>query len=167
MGLIDAGKIKKFWLGTDDEYIADDYYDDEDEVEDNQRQEEPVRPKKQYSEKQQYMESNVVSIPNSNHKERVVISYPKDVERDAPQIIDYLRSNVTCVINLEDVPTDESQRIADHICGAAYALFCEIQRISGEIFIVAPAHVGVSNEIKEEIKNSDTSFWQWGKTSSK
>lgn len=94
--------------------------------------------------------SKVVSI-NTNIQMQVVITYPTDVD-DAASACDYIKQNKTCIINLEGVDRANAQRIADFLGGAAYAIDGDIQRVSTDIFIVAPANVNITGEFKEELK---------------
>ena len=82
---------------------------------------------------------------------QVVITYPTDVD-DAASACDYIKQNKTCIINLEGVDRANAQRIADFLGGAAYAIDGDIQRVSTDIFIVAPANVNITGEFKEELK---------------
>ena len=82
---------------------------------------------------------------------QVVISYPKVVD-DAATACDYIKQNKTCIINLEGIDRIVAQRIADFLGGAAYAINGDIQRISADIFIIAPSNVNITGELKEELK---------------
>jgi len=148
MGLAD---IKKMFFGEEDGYYDDEYdmYDDNDDI--GERQAEPARTKKS---------DNVINMPGSisTHKERLVISRPKTVD-DVPAITDCLRMNMICVVNLEGIDISNAQRIADFISGAGYALSCDIERVSNDIFIVAPTHVSVTNDFKDEVKNGHILPW--------
>ena len=148
MGLAD---LKKMFFGEEENYYEDDYdmYDDEDDYDD--RPSEQTRTKKT---------DNVISMPSSiaAQKERLVISRPKTVD-DVPAISDCLRMNMICVVNLEGVDISNAQRIADFISGAGYALSCDIERVSNDIFIVAPTHVSVTNDFKEDVKNGHILPW--------
>lgn len=102
----------------------------------------PFRPKRD--------NSKIVSI-HTNVQMQVVITYPCDVD-DAAASCDYIKQNKTCIINLEGVDRANAQRIADFLGGAAYAINGDIQRVSTDIFIVAPANVNITGEFKEELK---------------
>lgn len=96
--------------------------------------------------------AKVVSI-HTNIQMQVVITYPSDVD-DAAISCDYIKQNKTCIINLEGIDRTNAQRIADFLGGAAYAINGDIQRVSNDIFIVAPANVNITGEFKEELKAS-------------
>ena len=163
-GLIN--KMKNMMLGT----VNDDEYEDEYE------EMEPVRefydlPRDRYShdrDRDRDRERDVMDIPTTRGGKRasaphnvvnfqasvqmqVVLTYPNSVQ-EATAICDYIKENKTCIVNLEGVDRNNAQRIADFLGGASYALNGEIQRVSNEIFIIAPANVHLSGELKEELK---------------
>lgn len=105
--------------------------------------------------------SKVVSFQASIQMQ-VVLTSPQGIN-DATAICDYIKENKTCVVNLEGVDRVNAQRIADFLAGATYSINGEIQRISNEIFIIAPANVHISGEFKEELKASGLIF-PWGST---
>ncbi len=126
-------------------------FEDEEDIEETKSVEEsfkepttitPFRPKRD--------NSKIVSI-HTNVQMQVVITYPCDVD-DAAASCDYIKQNKTCIINLEGVDRANAQRIADFLGGAAYAINGDIQRVSTDIFIVAPANVNITGEFKEELK---------------
>ena len=132
-------------------YIRGEDFEDDDEIEEIKQNEEPqkelnnitpFRPKRD--------NSKIVSI-HTNVQMQVVITYPCDVD-DAAASCDYIKQNKTCIINLEGVDRANAQRIADFLGGAAYAINGDIQRVSTDIFIVAPANVNITGEFKEELK---------------
>ena len=88
---------------------------------------------------------------------QIVITFPLSVQ-DASFVSDYIRDQKACVVNLEGVPRECSQRIADFIGGAVYALDAEIQRINNEIFIIAPRSVKITGDLKDELTSSGHIF---------
>ena len=151
MGL--ATKLKGMIFGEEEGY-----YDDEDVYEDYDDDINDMPP--QSSSVSKKYDSNVISMPTgvASHKERLVVSRPKTVD-DVPEITDCLRMNMICVINLEGVDLANAQRIADFVSGAGCALSCDIERISSDIFIVAPRHVSVINDSQEKSKNGHILPW--------
>ncbi len=69
---------------------------------------------------------------------------PKNVG-DVEVLIDFLRTRESAIITLEGVQSDDAQRILDFVSGAIYALNGNIHRISGNIFLLSPEGVGVSD----------------------
>lgn len=97
--------------------------------------------------------SNVVNFRAGQTEEKMslVITHPTEV-RDATAICDHVRNNKICVVNLEGLDRDKSQRIADFLGGVSYALKGEVERISNEIFVIAPTSVQISDEMRAELK---------------
>jgi len=103
-------------------------------------------------------DSKILSLPgayrnNSINAEEIVICSPETLE-DARPVAEYLRNNIICVINLESVDKAVAQRIADFLGGVCDALDGGIQRISHDIFLIAPANIVITSQIREELKKS-------------
>lgn len=62
---------------------------------------------------------------------------PKNYE-DVKSLVEFLRQGEPAIINLDDITSDEAQRTLDFVSGAVCALSGSIQRISGNIFLIAP-----------------------------
>jgi cell division inhibitor SepF len=78
---------------------------------------------------------------------------------DAPLICDNLKSNKTVVVNLENADYEDGRKIFDFLNGAVYALDGTIQKISENVFILAPSTVDV---ITEELDSDHThEFLDW------
>ncbi|GAE87717.1 FtsZ-interacting protein [Acetivibrio straminisolvens JCM 21531] len=55
------------------------------------------------------------------------------------------------VVNLGSVQKETAQRIVDFLSGAIYALDGNIQKVSSDIFIVAPHNVDIMGDLKGDI----------------
>lgn len=165
-GILD--KFKSMMLGT--EYDDDDYdnneYDDRREYDSRDDEDEaPTRGSARVSDidhintKKAAKNGNVLTFrnPGTQTEMQVVITRPNDVP-DATLICDHVKENKACVVNLEGVQRDKAQRIADFLGGAAFALNGEIERISNEIFIIAPSSVHIAGDLKEELKAGSHMF---------
>lgn len=62
---------------------------------------------------------------------------PKSYD-DVKSLINYMRQGEPAIINLDEISDSEAQRILDFISGAVCALAGSVQRISGNIFLIAP-----------------------------
>ena len=104
-------------------------------------------------------DGKVISVPEFDafSSSRVVISQPKDVE-EATTVANYLSEGFICIVNLETVEKPNSQRIADFLGGACFALHGSVARISREIFVIVPFDVSLSSEMQEELKNKTSSI---------
>lgn len=113
----------------------------------------------QSSSKRASLDSKVLSLPSSNNyrgsavAEEIVICRPETLE-DARPVCEYLKNNVICVISLESVDKAIAQRIADFLSGACDALDGGIQRISHDIFLIAPANIAITSQVREELKKN-------------
>ena len=107
------------------------------------------------SKKQQ--SGKVVNIHNGNQF-KMVVAQP-DTFDDAKDICDHLKSNKPVVINLEGIEKHDAQRIIDFLSGSIYALDGSIQKVSCDIFVIAPNSVDVSGDLDEEIRNKTVFPW--------
>ncbi len=91
----------------------------------------------------------VLSI-HSSKNQRVVIVKPEDFG-EAKLIADHMRYRRTTVVNLENADIDDAKRVLDFISGTAYALNCNIQKVSENIFIFSPDNIDISAEFKKDM----------------
>lgn len=166
-------KIKDFIAGPYDDEYEDDYDDYEEEpVEEyhpRTREKREVRerdnvdyvPAKPSSRRgqPQVVDFNGASQANSS-TQQVVIIKPECYE-DAQGICDQIKVKHPVVVNLEKVEFPVAQRIMDFLSGTCYALDGTIQRISSNIFIIAPVNYDISNETREESKFTKSSLPSW------
>lgn len=159
-------KAKNYLLGTVDEYEE---YEPEYETAAPQREShrtgqetygryvedyEPVYNKREKAEEP----NNVLSIQPENQMQIKKIT-PKALN-DATDISDCLSHGMICIINMEGADDSISQRIADYIAGAVYAMNGNIDRISNYIFVISPNYVPISDEMKSELKESYKSSYK-------
>lgn len=99
----------------------------------------------------------VVNI-HSSSQFKVVVVQPENFN-DAQDICDHLKNKKPIVINLEGLEKDLAQRIIDFLSGSVYALDGSIQKVSNEIFIVAPHNVDIMGDFKGEVSSKTTFPW--------
>lgn len=99
----------------------------------------------------------VVNI-HSSGQFKVVVVQPESFN-DAQDICDHLKNKKPIVINLEGLEKDLAQRIIDFLSGSVYALDGSIQKVSSEIFIVAPYNVDIMGDFKGEVSNKTAFPW--------
>jgi cell division inhibitor SepF len=75
---------------------------------------------------------------------------PKNFE-EAQAVVDCLRDKLPIIINFEETPEKDVQRIMDFISGSIYALDGNIKPVSSKVFIFAPDNVSL--EASENKKN--------------
>jgi cell division inhibitor SepF len=74
---------------------------------------------------------------------------------DEAQIIcDHIKAKRPVVLNLEKMEKNVAQRIMDFVSGSCYTLNGNLQRITNNIFIIAPENVDVAGDFREELKSN-------------
>lgn len=98
--------------------------------------------------------SKIVNI-HTNLNMEVVVTSPATFE-EAKEICRNIKDKKPVVINLESVEYSTAQRITDFVCGACYALDGNIQRVTNNIYIIAPDNVDFAGDIdiKEELETN-------------
>jgi len=87
-----------------------------------------------------------------------MIVQPVSLE-DARDISEHLKSKKPVIVNLEEIEKETAQRIVDFLSGTVYALNGNIQKISGEILIIAPNNVDIMGDFKDELTNKGVFPW--------
>lgn len=96
--------------------------------------------------------SKVVNFQASVQMEVVVIQ-PETYD-EAQDICDHIKSQRPVIINLEQMERTVAQRIMDFVSGACYTLNGNLQRVTNNIFIIAPENVEVAGDFREELKSN-------------
>lgn len=137
----------KYFIGIDDLDIDDEYEDyEEDELE-----ELPVNTRTKR------VNNKVVNIHTAGNM-KVVVHEPLNYE-DAPKIVDDLKMRKTVIVNLEQLESGIKRQIFDFINGGLYSLEGSIQKVSKDIFILAPSNVEIDGNIRDELKNKGVFQW--------
>jgi cell division inhibitor SepF len=144
-------KVLNF-VGWETDEEEEDVMEREDEV-----KEEIEKPQFMHNINKKPSTNKVVNI-HSSAQFKVVIVQPESFN-DAQDICDHLKSKKPIVINLEGLEKDLAQRIIDFLSGSVYALDGSIQKVSNEIFIVAPYNVDIMGDFKGEIANKTAFPW--------
>lgn len=156
MGLMVS--LKNMMLGAD--YDEDEFLEDE-ELEYEEELKHQVKEKSDYTSK---YKNNVLNLPNSNIKDNynnVMISHPKNIS-DASSLCTKFKENFICIVDLEGVEQTNAQRIADVLSGAVFVLNGNIERVTNNVFIMAPKNCSISSELKEQMKSSgNSSIFPW------
>lgn len=148
-------KIKKF-VGNDD--LEDEYeeYEEEELV--------VEKPKTTVNEKygrnnisnkpiiEKEKNNNVVSMPNIS---RFLISVREPITfDDGTQVLDDVLKGKVVVLNLEMLEVDKKRQIFDFVSGGIYSLTGKIQKVTKDIFILAPKGIDIDGKIKDQIENN-------------
>lgn len=148
-------KIKKF-VGNDD--VEDEY--DEYEQDEVEEKETKVNFSDKYSNEsskskftsKKDVNANVVSMPNIS---RFLISIREPITfDDGTQVLDDVLKGKVVVLNLEMLEVDKKRQIFDFVNGGIYSLSGKIQKVTKDIFILAPKGVDIDGKIKDQIENN-------------
>jgi FtsZ-interacting cell division protein YlmF len=80
---------------------------------------------------------------------KMLVIEPKSFD-ECTKLVDNLKSRKPVIINLEKVETDLARKMFDFMTGATYALNGNIQRVTSNIFIFAPANVDIAAKLNRE-----------------
>lgn len=134
----------KYFIGLDD------YDEEEEEIYGDENFEMPV------STKTKKINNKVVNI-HTNINMKIVVHEPLNYE-EAPEIVENLKSRRVVVINFEQLDTNLKRQIFDFVNGALYAMEGRIQKVTKDIFILAPSNVEIDG-LKEELKSKGIFPW--------
>jgi len=105
-----------------------------------------------------YKQNKILNI-HTNNTVKIVVYEPSKYE-EAPKMVEDLKNRKIVVINLEGMEIEPKKQIFDFLNGAIYALDGNIQKVSKDIFILAPSNVEIDSRLKEELKNKGIFPWQ-------
>jgi len=146
------GKVQNFLLGNNEDDV--DYIDDEDELDE-------APPRREYERKGEVRDKkrdNVTKLyPDARYE--IILNKPKTLE-DATGVVNNLRMNNVCVVSLEGIEKTQAQRIVDFLSGSAFALGSAIERISNDIFIIAPDGITIAGKLKSDVM-SESAVFPW------
>jgi cell division inhibitor SepF len=103
------------------------------------------------------LNNNVVNIHTASNM-KLVVHEPLSYE-DAPKIVDDIKTRKTVVVNLEQLEPNIKRQIFDFISGGLYSLEGNIQKVTKDIFILAPNNVEIDGNIRDELKNKGVFNW--------
>lgn len=151
--------MAKFFDKVLDIMNLNDYDDEDDDLDTDDDLDEygslaEKRPFKSYSGGKTYdsPSTKVVNFQASVQMEVVVI---QPLAYDEAQIIcDHIKMKRPVVLNLEKMEKNIAQRIMDFVSGSCYTLNGNLQRITNNIFIIAPENVDIAGDFREELKSN-------------
>lgn len=139
----------KYFIGIDDLDMEDEYeYEYE---EDYELEELPANTRTRR------VNNNVVNIHTAGNM-KLVVHEPLSYE-DAPRIVDDIKSRKTVVVNLEQLEPGLKRQIFDFINGGLYSLEGNIQKVTRDIFVLAPNNVELDSNLRDELKNKGIFNW--------
>ncbi len=150
----------KGWLGLGDEY-DDEYYEEYDDYPEYDEYESPYKEKDssedQYEEEKSSYDrikrSNIVNIKdNAQDRVKIIIHEPIHFD-DAPAVLDDILARKVAVLNLEMLELDKKRQIFDFVSGGIYSLDGKIQKVTKDIFVIAPNGIDIDGKIKDQIQS--------------
>lgn len=146
-------KIKKF-VGNDE--FEDEYDDYEEETVEEEVVEKKVSAGEKYvksSTKPSYEKSSsVVSMPSVS---RFFISVREPITfDDGTQVLDDVLKGKVVVLNLEMLEVEKKRQIFDFVSGGIYSLSGKIQKVTKDIFVLAPKGIDIDGKIKDQIESN-------------
>lgn len=102
--------------------------------------------------------SKVMNL-QANVQMEVVVIQPSTYD-EAQEICDHIKSKKPSIINLEKMEHNIAQRIMDFVSGACYTLDGNMQRVTNNIFLIAPQNVDILGNFSEELKENGIINWE-------
>lgn len=137
---------------NNDEYEDDyeEYYDGDDDI----------TPLPNYSSPKKVVNLGPGAVTNDRQM-KVMVFEPASFDEDAPAIVDSLKEQKVCIVNLESIRNPEvANSIFYFLNGAIYAMSGKIKEISKGIFLLAPNNTDIDGNIKKELENKGFFRWQ-------
>lgn len=100
--------------------------------------------------------NKVVNI-HTNSNMKIVVHEPLSYD-EAPAIVDDLKSRKAVVVNFEQLDLAIKRQIFDFINGGLYAIEGKIQKVTKDIFILAPINIEIDG-LKDELKSRGIFPW--------
>ncbi|MCT8976067.1 cell division protein SepF [Clostridium sp. CX1] len=102
-------------------------------------------------------QNKIVSIHN-NISAKIKIVKPTTYD-DAVDICDELKNRKIVVINTTGLDPRTAQKLLDFMGGASYALGGDLEEVEKNVYILSPASVEVSNDLKNELSGKGIFSW--------
>jgi len=80
--------------------------------------------------------------------------------KDVRTIAEHFRDGVPVIINISQMPDADARRLIDFCCGLAEALYGRIERVTGKVFLLSPAHVATSGDQADAADDVDAAFFE-------
>lgn len=92
---------------------------------------------------------------------KLLVIEPRNFE-ECKTLVDNLKAKKPIIVNLEKLETELARRIFDFLSGAVYSLNGTVTRVTNNIFIFAPANVGISEskDSGETVRAEEQSPWR-------
>lgn len=155
-------KIKNV-IGIEEIDDDDDYYEDEKATRESSKDDKSMvqSPKPSYEPastsdfygKEINKRSNSTNMSNSSFdKTKINIHEPIEYD-DCTTIVKDIKNKKVVVLNLELLELDKKKQLFDFISGAMYAIEGNMQKVTKDIFVLAPHDVAIDGKLKEQIQS--------------
>lgn len=134
----------KYFIGIDDLEEEEEHFEEEESLDF------PV------TTKTKKINNKVVNI-HTNSNMKIVVHEPLSYD-EAPAIVDDLKSRKAVVVNFEQLDLAIKRQIFDFINGGLYAMEGKIQKVTKDIFILAPTNIEIDG-LKDELKSRGIFPW--------
>ncbi|MGI6669227.1 MAG: cell division protein SepF [Acetivibrionales bacterium] len=132
--------------------------DEVDEINDDIEEEDSYQPPRYLQTFTRKPQQNKVVNMHSSNQFKVVIMQPETFD-DARDVCDHLKNKKPIVVNLENLNKDTAQRVIDFLSGSVYGLDGDIQKVSANIFLIAPSNVDIMGAFRDEFKSKAAFPW--------
>jgi cell division inhibitor SepF len=151
--------VSKFIDKMMDMMKLSDYDDYEDEYENEEEISETSSPDVKQLKNYANKRNNTTKIVNfqANVQMEVVVLQPETYD-EAQDICDHIKQKKPVIINLDKMDRDIAQRIMDFVSGSCYTLNGNLQRVTNNIFIIAPENIDIAGDFREELKSNGILF---------
>ncbi|MTI69914.1 MAG: DUF552 domain-containing protein [Firmicutes bacterium] len=102
--------------------------------------------------------NKVVNIHTSSQIKLVL--HEPDKYEDCTKTVEELKNRRPVVLNLKNLEGDLKRKVFDFTSGAIYAIEGTIQKVTKDIFVLAPSNVEIDAKIKDELKNKGLFPWK-------
>jgi len=85
------------------------------------------------------------SMPFGTSGKNVLIYAPKG-DKDLQLLIECLRRQESCIVNLGAMDNTTAEKVLDFLSGAVYALRGTIKRLQGDLFLLTPEGVNIMTQ---------------------
>ncbi|QQK07693.1 cell division protein SepF [Miniphocaeibacter halophilus] len=137
-----------------DDYYEDDYYDEGPSVNKNSSSNNYYSENDNESSSNKFKKSNVVSIKDNYVSDRVKILIHEPIKfDDAPLVLDDIISKNIVVLNLEMLDVDTKRKTFDFVSGGIYSINGKMQKVTKDIFVIAPKELEIDGKIKDQIQS--------------
>lgn len=80
---------------------------------------------------------------NLTNKQSNLVLFAPSTHEEVQQVVDFLKKDQACIINLQQISTEDNMRVLDFFSGALYALNGQITRIQDDLFLATPESVNI------------------------